>query len=82
MRTLPINYALHGETEIHKIKETSKIKDKQTSIAAVRDQFLSFATFLTPLLSRYRPHENIDLKKGVSLSQRQSLAPNSDSQTS
>jgi hypothetical protein len=42
------------ETEIRKIKDDSKIKGKQTSIAAVKDQFLAFATFPTPLLSRYR----------------------------
>jgi hypothetical protein len=34
--------------------ETGKLKGKQTSIAAVRDQFLSFATFLTHFLFRYR----------------------------
>jgi hypothetical protein len=43
-----------AETEIPKIKDDSKIKRQKTSIAAVRDQFLSFATFPTPLLSRYR----------------------------
>jgi hypothetical protein len=47
VRTLPINYTLLGEMEIHKIKETSKLKDKQTSIAAVRDQLLSFAILVT-----------------------------------
>ncbi len=39
---------------IQKIKDDSKLKGKQTSNAAVRDQFQLFATFLTPILSRYR----------------------------
>jgi hypothetical protein len=31
----------------------AKLKEKRTSITTVRDQFLSFATFPTPLLSHY-----------------------------
>jgi hypothetical protein len=41
--------------EIHKkTKTTAKLKGKQSSIGAVWDQFLSFATFPTPLIFRYR----------------------------
>jgi hypothetical protein len=54
-RTLPIDFALLGRKwKYIKSKTTAKLKGKQTSIAAVRDQFLSFASFLTSLLSRYR----------------------------
>jgi hypothetical protein len=53
-----------AEAEIYiEIKMTAKLKAKRTSIAAVRDQFLSFATFPTPLLSRYRlPLNRLDNK--------------------
>jgi hypothetical protein len=55
VRTLPIDFALLGRKwKFIKSKTTSKLKGKQTSIAAVRDQYLSFATFPNPLLSRYR----------------------------
>ena len=43
-----------AETEIHKIKDNSKIKRERTSIAAVRGILGTFGTFPTPLLSRYR----------------------------
>jgi hypothetical protein len=54
VRTLPIDFALLGrKRKYKKSKTTAKLNGKKTSIAAVRDQFLSFATFPTPLLSRY-----------------------------
>jgi hypothetical protein len=44
VRTLPIDFALLGwKRKYIKSKTTVKLKGKQTSIAAVRDQFLSFA---------------------------------------
>ncbi len=55
VRTLPIDFALLGRKRKYiKSKMTGKFIGKQTLIAAVRDQFLSFATFPTPLPSRYR----------------------------
>jgi hypothetical protein len=55
MRTLPINFdLLGGKRKYIEMETTGKLQGKQTSIAAVREQFLSFATFLNPLLSRYR----------------------------
>jgi hypothetical protein len=39
---------------LKKLKMTTKIKDKQTSIATVRDLLRTFATFAAPLLSYYR----------------------------
>jgi hypothetical protein len=55
VRTSPIDFALLGRKRKYiKSKTTAKLQGKQTSIAEVRDQLLSFATFLTPLLSRYR----------------------------
>ncbi len=55
VRTLPIDFALLGRKRKYiKSKTTGKFKGKQTLIAAVRDQFLSFATFPTPLPPRYR----------------------------
>ncbi len=55
VKTLSINFALLGRKQKYlKSKTTAKLKGKQSSVAAVRDQFLSFATFPTPLLSRYR----------------------------
>ncbi len=60
VRTLPIDFALLGRKwKYIKSKTTAKLKGKRTSIAAVRDQFLSFSTFPTPLLSRYRLPLNI-----------------------
>ena len=54
-KTLPIHFALLGRKRKYvKSKKTAKLKGKQTSIAAVRGHFLSFATFPTPILSRYR----------------------------
>jgi hypothetical protein len=65
VRTLPIDFALLGrKREFIKSKTTAKLKGKQTSTAAVWDQFLSFATFPTPLLSRYR----LPLMKGYTFS--------------
>jgi hypothetical protein len=53
VRTLPIDFALLGRKRKYiKSKTTGKFKGKQTLNAAVRDQFLSFATFPTPLPSR------------------------------
>jgi hypothetical protein len=50
-----MHFALLGRKRKYiKSKTTAKLKGKLTLIAAVRDQFLSFATFLTLLLSRYR----------------------------
>jgi hypothetical protein len=55
IRTLPIDFALLGRKRKYIKQETTvKLKGQQTSIAVVRDQFLSFATFPTLLLSRYR----------------------------
>ncbi len=39
--------------EIPLIKDDGNIKDKQASIAAVREQYLKFVTFPTPHLSNY-----------------------------
>jgi hypothetical protein len=52
--TLPIDFALLGRKQKYVSKITAKLKGIQTLIAVVRDQFLSFATFPIPLLSRYR----------------------------
>jgi hypothetical protein len=55
VRTLPIYFALVGRKRKYiKLKTTTKLKGKQTSISAAQCQFLSFATFLTPFGSRYR----------------------------
>jgi hypothetical protein len=55
VRTLPIDYALLGRKRKYiKSKTTAELKGKQTSIVVVRDQNLSFATFPTLLISRYR----------------------------
>ncbi len=61
LRLLPIRQdiayciALLGRKRKYiKLKTTGKLKGKQTLIPKVRDQFLSFATFPTPLPSRYR----------------------------
>ncbi len=55
IRTLPIDFALLGRKRKYiKSKTIAKLKGKQTSIAAVRGHFLSYATFSTPILSRYR----------------------------
>jgi hypothetical protein len=49
LRFRQVNHLVEEE-----IKTTAKLTAKRTSIAAVRDQFLSFATFPTHVLSRYR----------------------------
>ncbi len=55
IRKLPIDFSLLGRKRKYVIsKTTAKFKGKQTSIVAVKDQFLAFATFPIPLLSRYR----------------------------
>ncbi len=55
MGTLPKDCAfLGGNGNILKIKTTAKLNSKQTSIAAVRDIYRMYATFLTPLGSYYR----------------------------
>jgi hypothetical protein len=55
MGTLPKDCALlGGNGNILKIKTTAKLNSKQTSIAAVRNIFRMYATFLTPLGSHYR----------------------------
>ena len=43
-----------AETEIHKIKDDGKLREKRTSIAAVRAKLGQFDTFQTPLLSHCR----------------------------
>ncbi len=43
-----------AETEIHKIKTTAELREKRTSIAAVREILWTFGNFPTFLLSRYR----------------------------
>jgi hypothetical protein len=43
-----------AETEIHKIKGGAKLREKQTSIAAVRAKLGQFDIFQTPLLSGCR----------------------------
>ena len=71
-RVLPIRQDINywfcftgAETEIHKSKTTAKLREKRTSIAAVRDILWTFGTFPTPLLSRYRlPRESATRKKG------------------
>ncbi len=55
VRTSPIDFALLGGTRNRlKSKMTSKLKEKQTSIAMVRDPLPTFAIFSAPLLSQYR----------------------------
>jgi hypothetical protein len=79
VRTLPIDFALLGRKRKHmKSKTTAKLKGKQTSIAAVRDQFLSFATFPTTLLSRYR----LPLSQRIFLLQIGPASPIQDTNTS
>jgi hypothetical protein len=43
-----------GTSETLKLEMTTKLKDKQTSIAIVRDLLRTFATFPAPLLSHCR----------------------------
>jgi hypothetical protein len=68
-RTSPIDFALLGRKQkCIKSKTTAKLKGKKISIAAVRDQFLSFATFQTPLFSRYRlPLSGVKVNSGLGL---------------
>ncbi len=55
VRTLPIDFALLGwKWKNLKSKTTAKLREKRTSIAAVRDILWTFGTFPTPFLSRYR----------------------------
>ncbi len=55
VRTLPIHFALLGRKRKYiKSKTTAKLKEKRTSIAAVRDILRMFDTFPNPLLSRCR----------------------------
>jgi hypothetical protein len=55
MGTLPINFGLlGGNGNILKLEMTTKLKDKQTLIATVRDLLRTFATFPAPLLSHCR----------------------------
>ena len=54
-RTSPIHFALLGRKRKYvKSKTTAKLREKRTSIAAVRDKLRPFDTFLTPLLSHCR----------------------------
>ena len=54
-RTLPIHFALLGRKRKYvKSKTTAKLREKRTSIAAVRAKLVQFDTFLTPLLSHCR----------------------------
>jgi hypothetical protein len=51
----PINFGLlSGNGNILKLEMTTKLKDKQTSIATDRDLLRTFANFLAPLLSHCR----------------------------
>jgi hypothetical protein len=53
--TSPINFGLlGGNGNTLKLEMTTKLKDKQTSIATVRDLLRTFSTFPAPLLSHYR----------------------------
>jgi hypothetical protein len=55
VRTLPIHFALLGRKRKYiKSKTTAKLKEKRTSIAAVRDILRMFDTFPNPLLSHCR----------------------------
>jgi hypothetical protein len=55
VRTLSIHFALLGRKRKYiKSKTTAKLKEKRTSIAAVRDILQMFDTFPNPLLSRCR----------------------------
>jgi hypothetical protein len=45
---------LSGNGNTLKLEMTTKLKDKQTSIATVRDLLQTFATFPAPLLSHCR----------------------------
>jgi hypothetical protein len=55
VRTLPIHFVLLGRKRKYiKSKTTAKLKEKLTSIAAVRDILRMFDTFPNPLLSRCR----------------------------
>ncbi len=54
-RPLPIHFALLGQKRKYiKSKTTAKLREKRTSIAAVRAKLGQFDTFLTPLLSHCR----------------------------
>ncbi len=60
VRTLAIHFALLGRKRKYiKSKTTAKLKEKRTSIAAVRDILRMFDTFPNPLLSRCRLPLNI-----------------------
>jgi hypothetical protein len=49
VRTLPIHFALLGRKRKYiKSKTTAKLKEKRTSIAAVRDMLRIFDTFSEP----------------------------------
>jgi hypothetical protein len=51
MGILHKNYALHGRNgNTLELKMTTKLKDKQTSIAMVQDLLRTFSTFPAPLL--------------------------------
>jgi hypothetical protein len=55
VRTSPIHFALLGRKRKYiKSKTTAKLKEKRTSIAAVRDILRTFDTFSYPLFSRCR----------------------------
>jgi hypothetical protein len=55
MGTWPKNCGLlGGNGNTLKLKTTAKLKDKRTSIAAVRGLYRMYATFPTPLGSHYR----------------------------
>jgi hypothetical protein len=55
MGTSPINFGLlGGNGNTLKLEMTSKLKDKQTSIATVRDLLRAVATFPAPLFSHCR----------------------------
>ncbi len=60
MGTSPINFGLlGGNGNTVKLEMTTKLKDKQTSLATVRDLLRTFATFPAPLFS----HCRLPLKK-------------------
>jgi hypothetical protein len=64
--TLPIDFALLGGTGNRlKSKTKPKLKEKQTSIAIVRDPLPTFAIFLAPLLSHYRLPLNYRLRARI-----------------
>jgi hypothetical protein len=55
VRTSPIDFDLFSGTGNRlKLKAATKLKEKQTSIAMVRDPLPTFAIFSTPLFSYYR----------------------------